>query len=483
MDPVDTGRVQPGVTPGTTPPFTPDAGGKFDPLKMGQPSQPQQQPVMRPSFLQAFLSSLGPALAGGLHAEPGAPFGTGLGGALAGIEEQNRYGQALGMQQQEMALRQAAEARAAQQAASTQAYQAAETSRLQQLTPLEVKQQQMQQDLMQAQIKFFGDPTNLQGAVDQATQTLGKMEPAEQSQLNAAMQEAQLTHKFDPINAAVGKISQDRLLTERKEDLPGLKDYLADKTLDPLIKNKNAATFIAWKAKQQPGALVLGNMLGSGGAGSALDQVAEKWGQTGEMPPGLARSPGTTIAVMKRYAQLHPDENLAANKARYASLKNSQAGLQKQFDAVSAFEKTAQKNLDQILATGKNVPDLGTRFANVPVRMIDDKMLGTKEMAKFRVAMATGRAETMRVLASANAAGTLTNEARHEGEELLSGNMTFPAMQAAVEQFRTDMANRHTSYQDQLNEINQLLSGKKPAAEAAPAMEIKLPSGKTITIK
>lgn len=122
LDPVDTGRVQPGTTPGTTPPFMPGgapsvdpttgfpAGGdgtKFDPLKMGQPSQPEQpppQPITRPSFLQAFLSNLGPALAGGLHSEPGAPFGTGLGGALQGIEEQRRYQQGVETQARQFGI-------------------------------------------------------------------------------------------------------------------------------------------------------------------------------------------------------------------------------------------------------------------------------------------------------------------------------------------------------------------------------------------
>jgi hypothetical protein len=45
------------------------------------------------SFLSAFLSNLGPALAGGLLAngDPRFPFGTGLPGALASIQEQQRY--------------------------------------------------------------------------------------------------------------------------------------------------------------------------------------------------------------------------------------------------------------------------------------------------------------------------------------------------------------------------------------------------------
>lgn len=204
LNPVDTGRrtPQPDIT---TPPFLP--GG--NPPGMA-PQQPQPgAPITRPSFLQAFLANLGPALAGGLVAQPGAPFGTGLGGALQNIEEQKRYNSQLGLQQQ-------AAQRAAAQQASTQALQQAELSRIQQLLPYEVQQKKIQQDLMMAQFKFFSDLGTLSSAVNDATQNLGKLNSDEQAQIDTAKKEAQVTRKFDPINAAVTKIAQERATTARQ---------------------------------------------------------------------------------------------------------------------------------------------------------------------------------------------------------------------------------------------------------------------------
>jgi hypothetical protein len=91
VEPIDTGRRQPQPDM-TTPPFLP--GGQGIPGIGNQSPQPAA-PIVRQSFLSAFLSNLGPALAGGMAAQPGAPFGTGLGGALAGIDEQKRYNQLL----------------------------------------------------------------------------------------------------------------------------------------------------------------------------------------------------------------------------------------------------------------------------------------------------------------------------------------------------------------------------------------------------
>jgi hypothetical protein len=130
-DPVDTGRRQP-QPPLVTPPFLP--GGQGIPGIGNQTPQPSA-PILRPSFLQAFLSSLGPALAGGMAAAPGSPFGTGLAGALAGIQEQNRYNTQLGMQQQQMQYQrqqqQTTQARESALAASTIAHQQAQIDALQ----------------------------------------------------------------------------------------------------------------------------------------------------------------------------------------------------------------------------------------------------------------------------------------------------------------------------------------------------------------
>jgi ABC-type transporter MlaC component len=98
-----------------------------------------------------------------------------------------------------------------------------------------------------------------------------------------------------------------------------LADYLKDPNVDkgvPLA-NRNAATHAAWKARLSPLGLVMGNQLGPAGPGTALDQMAENYWQTGQLPSGFARSPGTLTAVANRAAALHPDSNLAGNKAVY----------------------------------------------------------------------------------------------------------------------------------------------------------------------
>src|SRR5262245_11704279 len=103
IEPIDTGRREPPVA---TPPFLP---GNAPGIQI--PGQQPGAPSTRMSFLQAFLANLGPGLAGGLMSAPGAPFGTGLAGSLAGIEEQKRYTIQQQILQQQMALQQQTQAR------------------------------------------------------------------------------------------------------------------------------------------------------------------------------------------------------------------------------------------------------------------------------------------------------------------------------------------------------------------------------------
>jgi hypothetical protein len=265
------------------------------------------------------------------------------------------------------------------------------------------------------------------------------------------------------INTRTGEVKQGTPPVERQE----LQDYLSDSTIDK-GKNKNAATFLAWKARQNPTALVLGNQLGPAGQGSALDQAAERYSKDGSLPAGFARSPGTTAAIIKRSADLHPDQDLAANKATFQADTAALKKVQSQFDQMNAFEGTALKNLDLFVQKAKAVPDLQVRFANVPLRMITGKMIGEQNQTALNAARQTAATEVARVLQSATGNGVLSDRARKEVQDILDGNLPLSGMLSAVDTLKQDIANRHKSYQDDIDAIRGRI-GAKPQGGAAPA--------------
>ena len=266
--------------------------------------------------------------------------------------------------------------------------------------------------------------------------------------------------------ATEAKTTQQKLQAElpggplEAPDKAELRSYLTapkvpGETLPP--EQRTPASFVSWKAKQSPMAMVLGNQLGQG---NALDQAAERYSKDGTLPSGFARSPGTTAAIIQRSAQLHPDQDLAANKATFAADTGSLKQVQKQFDAMSAFEGTALKNLDLYAQTAAKIPDLGAKFANVPLRMITGGMIGTDNMAALNAARQTASSEVAKVLSSATGSGVLSDTQKKEAQDVVDGNLPFSATMKVVQTLKQDMANRHESYQQDINAIRGRLGAK-----------------------
>ncbi len=233
---------------------------------------------------------------------------------------------------------------------------------------------------------------------------------------------------------------------------------------DWLKKNpgKGPSDFLLWKLQHSPTAMVMGNQLGGGGNQDALDFAANNYRMTGQMPAGFSRSPGTTSAIISRAAQLDQQaggQGIAMNKTILNANKTSLDSLQKNFDQVNAFENTALKNMDLLQQTAAKIPDLGTKFANIPVRMISGNMIGTANMAAFKTALNTAQTEAAKVLNSSNASGVLSDSARHELQDLVDGNATYPALKASLDTLRQDMSNRHQSYQQQIADIQNRIKG------------------------
>lgn len=178
----------------------------------------------------------------------------------------------------------------------------------------------------------------------------------------------------------------------------------------------------------------------------------------------------------------------AGVQADAASLKK----LQTNFDQVSAFEGTAGKNLDLFINKLSAIPDLKSKFMNVPMRMIDAKMIGSDNYQAMKAAQQTAAAEAAKVLSSANASGVLSDSQKKEAEDMLSGNLTLSAAKQVVETLKQDFSNRHQSYQQQIQDIQTRLKGSggmqpaggnQPSGNGNSPMTITLPSGKKISIE
>lgn len=215
----------------------------------------------------------------------------------------------------------------------------------------------------------------------------------------------------------------------------------------------------------------------------AFDQQAEKYYSTGQLPQ-IGRN-ANAIAMnrdlMNRAADLHPNASLAANSAEFKANSASLKTLQANFDQVSAFEGTANKNIEMLKGLAQKVPDLGARFANVPVRMLSGSMIGSEGMAAFKTALAPVQAESAKILNSANLSGQLSDSSRHELQDIVDGNLPYKSLVASLGVLQQDFKNRHNSIQEAITNIQGRLGGTSTSQPSAP-MTITLPSGKKVTI-
>jgi hypothetical protein len=252
---------------------------------------------------------------------------------------------------------------------------------------------------------------------------------------------------------------------------------------------KGPSDYKLWVMQNSPMAMMANsNLLGKPGDSDALDLAANNYRQTGQMPAGFSRSPQTTSAIIARAAALDQQSGgsgIAANKAILQANTDSLKGLQRNFDQVSAFEATAEKNINLLQTTAQKIPDLGARFANVPVRMISANMIGTDNMAAFKTALNTAQTESAKVLNSSNATGVLSDSSRHELQEIIDGNVPYSALVSSLTTLKQDMSNRHASYQQQIEDIQNRIktAGQPVGGGAGAAITVTAPNGKVYTFK
>lgn len=209
----------------------------------------------------------------------------------------------------------------------------------------------------------------------------------------------------------------------------------------------------------------------------AIDDAATQYNKTGVMPVLGMKDPGNRQRILARAAQKAREgggegADIAFNKAGYKADSASLTKLQGQRDAVGAFEGTALKNLDVFLDAAKQIPDTKSPMLNKPIRAIDEKALGSPELTAYNVARTTVIPEFAKILSNPGLSGQLTDSARHEIENVLSGDATLAQTLAAVNVLKKDAENRRTEFDRQIEEVKgRMKDGGKsgaPNTVAAP---------------
>lgn len=184
---------------------------------------------------------------------------------------------------------------------------------------------------------------------------------------------------------------------------------------------------------------------------AGLDAAALNYAKTGMLPPLGMGDKDTRKQIINRAAAMMPGLDIASAKADFEANKGSLNAIQKQRDALGAFEETALKNLKVFTDLAAKIPDTGSPALNQPLRYANEKMFGGDTLTAYNTARRTVIPEFAKILANPGLSGQLSDSARKEVEDVVvSGNATLKQTMAAARVLMQDTKNRRDSYDDQI---------------------------------
>lgn len=209
---------------------------------------------------------------------------------------------------------------------------------------------------------------------------------------------------------------------------------------------------------------------------AAVDQAAERYRLTGNLPPVGMGGTGQIIRgkIISRAADLATQAGDTADAAAYRQVANKAnetalGALTKQQQMVGSYEQTALANMGLAESALGKVDLSGSPLLNKAIIAWKQGVVGDPDTAAYVNALTTAQNEYAKVLSGATGSTGITDAARREANDLFS-KISSPAQIHQVFQIaRQEMANRMNSFQSQQAELRQMITGSPAAGAPAPA--------------
>ncbi len=205
---------------------------------------------------------------------------------------------------------------------------------------------------------------------------------------------------------------------------------------------------------------------------AGLDAAALAFSKSGNLP-AMGNGKESTRArskIINRAAELSPGLDIVSAKADLVANQDSLKTLQKQADAVQAFESTALKNTAPLLASAKKIIDSGSPLINLPLREAAAKAAGSGDQAVFNAALDIVTTEYAKIINNPNLSGQLSDSARTEVKALIPEGATLKQVVDVTNLLKNDSENRRTSLAEQIAAIrDRIKKGANPAPVDAVA--------------
>lgn len=283
-------------------------------------------------------------------------------------------------------------------------------------------------------------------------------------------------------------------LAEQKAEAAAKLAELKGASAERVASIRNQGTITA--ARIRASGTVQAATIRSGAGGGAddgedddmIDLLADQYHLEGKLPALGQGQAALRKQILRRVATKYGKDaagdivsNAAGSKANAASLSKNQTNA----DAVAQAEQTAIANGQVFLDASQRLAKKRGRFAPInAAKNAYGRVTGDPDVVAMDGALKTFTSEYARVVSSSpSGAGQLSDHARKEALDTISGNYSMAQKQAALRTLQKDMRNRVVATNNQLNIIRQRArtggsSVNAPSAATPDFRIVKGPDGK-----
>ena len=264
---------------------------------------------------------------------------------------------------------------------------------------------------------------------------------------------------------------RENRLSEPKEAAPLPIQRLLSLVHDPNTSPEDKAVYQDQiKRLNAPTSSMIAGAPGATGLSSgAVDLAASQYLATGQMPPLGFSSQALRTAILNRAAELQQQtgettEEVPGKRAEFKANQTALTQITKDLTAIAPFQEMLSKNSDILKTLAGNVVKTDNQLANRSINWLQNNMLGKPNVAEYLAQVQIVQTEAARVLNNPRLVGQLTDSARHEMQNIVSGNMSLGQTVAVVDRLQSDANNRVNAMRKQSEQLRKSLGSPTSGA-------------------
>ena len=206
---------------------------------------------------------------------------------------------------------------------------------------------------------------------------------------------------------------------------------------------------------------------------------------TGKLPPmawGAAGNP-TREAFLKGFPQWKKAQgggggapSTAAEQAKYKANASALVNVTKDLNTFEPYKKMLDTNADIAIQLGNKIYQSDAALANKPLNWFRQNATSNPDFAEYAAQMRFVQTEAARVINNPRIVGQLTDEARREMDQVISGNAPIPVVERVLNRLKTDGTNRFNAMRSQQADLIGEMKGDSgtpaPQQQKAPQAAI-----------